>query len=80
MNTKSISRISGVLYVTTVLAFLVSNLFLKEQLVFYKSKGIPRILAGERIRGCVVFGKANETVAAWKVEVWEQDRRDCRGR
>jgi hypothetical protein len=33
MNTKSISRISGVLYVTTVLAFLVSNLFLKEQLV-----------------------------------------------
>jgi len=33
MNTKSISRISGVLYVTTVLAFLVSNLALKEQLV-----------------------------------------------
>lgn len=33
MNTKSVSRICGVLYVTTVLAFLVSNLFLKEQLV-----------------------------------------------
>jgi 8-oxo-dGTP diphosphatase len=41
---------------------------------------IPRILAGERIRGCVVFGEDNETVAAWKVEVWEQDRRDCRDR
>lgn len=33
MNTKSISRICGVLYISTVLAFLVSNLFLKEQLV-----------------------------------------------
>jgi hypothetical protein len=33
MNTKSISRICGILYVSTVLAFLVSNLFLKEQLV-----------------------------------------------
>ena len=33
MSTKSISRICGVLYVTTVLAFLANNLFLKEQLV-----------------------------------------------
>ena len=33
MNTKSISRICGILYVSTVLAFLVSNLFLKGQLV-----------------------------------------------
>ena len=33
MNTKSISRICGWLYVSTVLAFLLSNLFLKGQLV-----------------------------------------------
>jgi xanthosine utilization system XapX-like protein len=33
MNTKSISRICGILYVSTVLAFLASNLFLKAQLV-----------------------------------------------
>jgi hypothetical protein len=33
MSIKSISRICGVLYITTVLAFLVSNLFLKAQLV-----------------------------------------------
>ena len=33
MSTKSISRICGVLYVVTVLAFVVSNLFLKEKLV-----------------------------------------------
>lgn len=33
MNTRSISRICGVLYVSTVPAFLVSNLFLKAQLV-----------------------------------------------
>ncbi len=33
MNTKSISRICGILYVFTVLAFLASNLFLKAQLV-----------------------------------------------
>ena len=33
MNTKRISRISGVLYIATVLAFLLSNLFLKEPLV-----------------------------------------------
>jgi hypothetical protein len=33
MNTKSISRICGILYVSTVLAFLVNNLFVKEQLV-----------------------------------------------
>lgn len=33
MNTKSISRICGILYASTVLAFLASNLFLKEQLV-----------------------------------------------
>jgi len=30
---KSVARISGVLYITTVLAFLVSNLFLKASLV-----------------------------------------------
>lgn len=33
MNTGSISRICGVLYLTTVLAFLANNLFLKEQLI-----------------------------------------------
>ena len=33
MNTRSISRICGVLYVSTVPAFLVSNLLLKAQLV-----------------------------------------------
>jgi xanthosine utilization system XapX-like protein len=33
MNIKSISRICGILYVSTVPAFLVSNLFMKEQLV-----------------------------------------------
>jgi len=33
MSAKSISRICGVLYVSTVLAFLVNNLFVKEQLV-----------------------------------------------
>ncbi len=33
MSTKSISRLCGVLYISTVLAFLVSNLFLKAQLV-----------------------------------------------
>jgi len=33
MNTKSISRICGVLYIATVLAFLISNLVLKEPLV-----------------------------------------------
>ena len=33
MNTKTISRICGILYASTVLAFLFSNLFLKEQLV-----------------------------------------------
>lgn len=33
MNTKLISRICGILYVSTVLAFLASNLFLKEELV-----------------------------------------------
>jgi hypothetical protein len=32
MNTQSISRICGVLYISTVLTFLVSNLFLKQQL------------------------------------------------
>ena len=32
---------------------------------------IPRILAGERIRGCVTFGEDNETVAAWTVEPWD---------
>jgi hypothetical protein len=33
MNTKSISRICGVLYIVTVLAFLIGNLVLKEPLV-----------------------------------------------
>ena len=33
MNTKSISRICGILYVSTVFAFLAGNLFLKAQLV-----------------------------------------------
>ena len=33
MNTKSISRIVGILYVSTVLAFIFSNLVLKEKLV-----------------------------------------------
>ena len=33
MNTKTISRICGILYVSTVLAFLVSKLFFREQLV-----------------------------------------------
>jgi 8-oxo-dGTP diphosphatase len=32
---------------------------------------IPRILAGERIRGCVTFGEDNETVTAWTVEPWD---------
>ena len=35
---------------------------------------IPRVLAGERIQGCVTFGEDNETVAAWKVELWDGDR------
>jgi hypothetical protein len=30
-NTKSISRICGVLYIATVLAFLISNLILKNK-------------------------------------------------
>jgi hypothetical protein len=33
VDTKSISRICGVLYIATVLAFLISNLVLKEPLV-----------------------------------------------
>jgi hypothetical protein len=33
MNTRTISRICGVLYLSTVFAFLANNLFLKEQLV-----------------------------------------------
>jgi hypothetical protein len=33
VNTRSISRICGVLYIVTVLAFLLSNLIFKEQLV-----------------------------------------------
>lgn len=33
MSTKSISRLCGILYIATVSAFLVSNLFLKAQLV-----------------------------------------------
>lgn len=33
MNTKQISRIAGGLYLATVLAFIVSNLFIKERLI-----------------------------------------------
>jgi hypothetical protein len=33
MNTKTISRICGILYVSTVLALFVSQLFFREQLV-----------------------------------------------
>jgi len=33
MNTKSVSRIIGILYISTVLAFLATNMFVKEQLV-----------------------------------------------
>jgi len=32
---------------------------------------IPRVLAGERIQGCVTFGQDNETVAAWMIEPWD---------
>jgi hypothetical protein len=42
MSTKSISRICGWLYVVTVLAFLASNLFLKEQLV--DAENVPSTL------------------------------------
>ena len=31
---------------------------------------LPRVLAGERIRGQFTFGEDNETVAAWKVKAW----------
>jgi 8-oxo-dGTP pyrophosphatase MutT (NUDIX family) len=31
---------------------------------------IPRVLAGERIQGCVTFGEDNETVTAWTIETW----------
>jgi len=34
---------------------------------------MPRILIGERVRGCVTFGEDNETVVAWRVEVWERE-------
>ena len=43
MKTKPISRICGVLYVATVLAFLVSNLFLKEPLV--DAESVPGTLS-----------------------------------
>jgi 8-oxo-dGTP pyrophosphatase MutT (NUDIX family) len=36
---------------------------------------IPRVLAGERIQGCVTFGEDNESVTAWKVEPWDKERR-----
>jgi 8-oxo-dGTP pyrophosphatase MutT (NUDIX family) len=36
---------------------------------------IPRVLAGERIQGCITFGEDNESVAAWKVEPWDKERR-----
>jgi 8-oxo-dGTP diphosphatase len=34
---------------------------------------LPRFLAGERIRGCFVFGEDNETVADMSIDIWE----DC---
>jgi 8-oxo-dGTP pyrophosphatase MutT (NUDIX family) len=36
---------------------------------------IPRVLAGERIQGCVTFAEDNETVAARKIELWDGDHR-----
>jgi hypothetical protein len=33
---------------------------------------LPRVLAGERIRGRFVFGEDNETVVSWVVEAWER--------
>ena len=32
---------------------------------------LPRVLAGERIRGYFTFGEDNEAVVAWQVEVWD---------
>lgn len=32
---------------------------------------LPRVLAGERIRGYFTFGEDNEAVVAWKVKVWD---------
>ena len=32
---------------------------------------MPRVLAGERVRGCVTFAQDNETVAAWTLEPWD---------
>jgi 8-oxo-dGTP diphosphatase len=31
---------------------------------------LPRVLAGERVQGYFAFGEDNETVTAWRVEVW----------
>jgi mutator protein MutT len=36
---------------------------------------IPRVLAGERIQGCITFGEDYETVTAWKVAPWDRERR-----
>jgi 8-oxo-dGTP pyrophosphatase MutT (NUDIX family) len=33
---------------------------------------LPRVLAGERIRGHFTFGEDNETVVAWKVKAWNE--------
>lgn len=38
------------------------------------SHWLPRVLAGERIRGWFTFREDNETVAASKVEAWEEHR------
>ena len=40
MNTRTISKICGFLYLSTVLAFLANNLFLKEQLIDAKNISI----------------------------------------
>ena len=34
---------------------------------------LPRVLAGERIRGHFTFGADNETVVAWKIKIWDAE-------
>ena len=36
---------------------------------------LPRILAGERVRGHFTFQSDGETLAAWKIEAWDGDCR-----
>jgi hypothetical protein len=51
MNTRSISRICGVLYVTTVLASMAGNLLLKERLVDYENvPGTLRLVAANALQ------------------------------